>query len=119
MKNGDIQLNLHDGKNIKIKVADPTKQSEDVYKTLDVLKINLADNQILEHLKFEEGSYAIIFGGKNIGKYGKIVAIEKASKASKPIVTIECSDGNRYNSVADYVFIIGKDKPLISLPEAK
>ena len=47
---GDIQLNLHDGRNIIIRIADPKQPEEDVYKTRDVLKIRIPRSEILDHL---------------------------------------------------------------------
>ena len=119
-RNGHVQLNLNDGSNIQVKVADAKNPQEDVYATLDTLKVSLPEKQILEHVKMKEDSFAIITGGKNIGKYGKIVEIEKtkAKKRRNAFVTIEDAKGNRYQTVLDFVFVVGETKPLLSLPEA-
>ncbi|MEM3700040.1 MAG: 30S ribosomal protein S4e [Candidatus Bathyarchaeia archaeon] len=120
VKNGHVQLNLHDGSNILVKVADPKNSQEDVYETLDTLKISLPERQILEHIKLKENSFAIITGGKNIGKYGKIVEIEsaKGKKRRNTLAVIEDEKGNRYQTILNFVFAIGEKQPLISLPEA-
>jgi small subunit ribosomal protein S4e len=120
MKNGHVQLNLSDGSNISVKVADAKNPQEDVYTTLDTLKIGLPEKQISEHVKMKEASYGIITGGKNIGKHGKIVEIEKtkAKKRRNAFITIEDEKGDRYQTILDFVFAIGEAKPLISLPEA-
>ena len=120
VKNGHVQLNFHDGSNMLLKVADPKNLQEDVYKTLDTIKISLPERQILEHIKMKENDFAIITGGKNIGNYGKIVEIEKAEgkKHRNALVTIEDEKGNRYQTILDFVFAIGETKPLISLAEA-
>lgn len=119
-KNGYVQLNLNDSSNISIKVADAKNPQEDVYATLDSLKISLPEKQIIEHVKMKENSFAIITGGKNVGKYGKIIEIEKtkAKKRRNAFVTIEDAKGNRYETILDYVFVVGETKPLLSLPEA-
>lgn len=119
-KNGHVQLNLNDGSNILIKVADAKNPQEDVYATLDSLKISLPEKQIVEHVTMKENDFAIITGGKNVGKYGKIVEIEKtkAKKRRNAFVTIEDGKGNRYQTILDFVFAIGETKPLLSLPEA-
>lgn len=118
-KNGHIQLNLHDGSNILIKVADPKKPQEDVYKTLDTIKVSLQDKQILEHIKMKENDAAIITGGKNVGKCGKIVEIEsaKTKKRRSAFAIIEDEKGNRYQTILDFVFAVGEKQPIISLPE--
>jgi small subunit ribosomal protein S4e len=118
-KKGNLQLNLHDGSNMLVKVADPKNPQEDVYETLDTLKISIPERQILEHVKMKEGDFAVITGGKNIGKYGRIVSIEsaKGKKRRSALVIVEDEKGNRYQTVLDLVFAIGEKQPLISLPE--
>ena len=120
VKNGSIQLNLHDGSNIFVKVGDPKNPQEDVYKTLETVKISLPERQVLEHIKMKENDFAIIIGGKNVGKHGKIVEIESAEgkKRRNALVIIEDEKGNRYQTVLNFVFAIGEMQPLISLPEA-
>ncbi|MEM3783608.1 MAG: 30S ribosomal protein S4e [Candidatus Bathyarchaeia archaeon] len=120
VKNGGIQLNLHDGSNMLIKVADPKNPQEDVYSAFDTVKLSLPDRQILEHIKMKKNIFALITGGKNIGKYGKIIEIEEAKgkKRKDAIVTIEDDKGNRYQTILNFVFAIGETHPLIALPEA-
>jgi len=119
VRNGHIQLNLHDGSSILIKVTDPRNPQEDYYKTLDTLKISLPERQIVEQIKMKENGFAVITGGKNIGKYGKIVEIEKAEskKRRNALAIIESKEGNRYQTILNFAFAIGEAKPLISLPE--
>ncbi|MBC7130748.1 30S ribosomal protein S4e [Candidatus Bathyarchaeota archaeon] len=119
VKGGHIQLNLHDGSNILIRVDDSRNPQEDVYNTFDTVKLSLPERQISDHIVMQEGVFAIITGGKNQGKFGKIVEIEKAEgkKRKDFLVTIEDANGNRYQTILDFVFAIGADQPLISLPE--
>lgn len=119
VKGGHIQLNLHDGSNVLVKVADPKNPQEDVYNTFDTVKLSLPERQILEHIKMKENAYAIIMGGKNVGKYGKIIEIEEAKgkKRKDAIVTIEDGKGNRYQTTLNFVFVVGEARPIISLPE--
>jgi len=120
VSNGQIQLHLHDGSNVLIKIADPKNPQEDVYETLDTLKISLPERQILEHIKMKEKDFAIITGGKNIGNWGKAVEIEKAEgkKRRNALVTVEDERGTRYQTTLKFVFAIGESRPLISLGEA-
>ena len=120
VKNGDLQISFHDGSNTLVKIADPKNPQEDIYKTLDTGKISLPERQILEHIKMKENDFAIITGGKNIGKYGKIVEIEhvEGKKRRNSLAIIEDERGNRYQTILNFVFAIGETKPLISLPEA-
>jgi len=118
LKEGKVQLNLHDGRNVLITVKDPNRPEEDVFHTLDTMKISLSNQGILGHMKLVEGAPALIVGGKNAGKHGKIVAIEQRQKRKSSLVTIEDERGNRFQTTIDYVFVIGDTKPQISLPEA-
>ena len=117
LKGGDIQLNLHDGRNLLVKAADLTGPEEDIYKILDVAQLNITNGKIMKHLKFAEGAYAIVVEGENIGQHGTITSVEKHSPTAPRIVKIRGANDVEYNTVADYVFVIGEDKPLISLPE--
>jgi len=117
---GHIQLNLHDGRNALIRVKDPKKPEEDLYNPMDTLKMSVPDQEIIGHTKFAEGSLAIIVGGKNAGRHGKIVAVEERpdQKHRNQVVTIEDADGKRFQTTVSFVFVIGDTKPNISLPEA-
>jgi small subunit ribosomal protein S4e len=119
VKNGRVQIALHDGSNMLAKVADP-KNPQGAYETFDILKLSLPEKQVIDHLKTKEGNLAVITGGKNIGKQGRIVEIEKteAKKRRNALVVIEDEKGNRYQTILDFVFSIGGAQPLISLPEA-
>lgn len=120
VKGGHVQLNLHDGRNMLIRVKDANHPEEDVFQTLDTLKINLPNQEIAGHFKLSEGAPAIIIDGKNIGKSGKIVAIEKrpGQKRRNTLVTVEDNNGNRFQTTMDYIFVIGEKQPHISLTEA-
>jgi len=120
VRGGHIQLNFHDGKNMLVRVKDANHPEEDVFQTLDTLKINLSKQEIVGHFKLNDGAPAIIIDGKNIGKSGKIVAIEKRpeQKRRSTLVTIEDGDGNRFQTTMDYIFVIGDKQPHISLTEA-
>jgi len=119
MGNGNIQLHLHDGSNIVVKIADPKSPQEAVYDTMDTLKIGLPEGKIIEHMKMKEKDYAIVTGGKNVGKHGKILQIEKAEgkKRRNALVTIEDEEGRRYQTILNFVFAVGETQPLIALAE--
>ncbi len=115
-----VQISLHDGSIMLIRVADPRNPSEVTYETFDVLKVTYPDKQVVKSMKTKEGNLALITGGKNIGKQGKIVEIEKtvAKKRRQALVVIEDTQGMRYQTILDFIFTIGEAESLISLPEA-
>lgn len=118
IKDGHIQLNLHDGRNILLKVKDPRKSTEDTYTTSGVLKIKVPNQEIIDYIKMGEGVFTIVTGGKNIGRYGKIVKLEQEAGPHPTVVTIEAKDGNQFQATLNYVFAIGTNKPWISIMEA-
>lgn len=120
VKGGHIQLNFHDGRNMLVRVKDTNHPEEDVFQTLDTLGISLQNQEINGHFKIKEGAPAIIIDGKNIGKFGKIAAIEKKpeQKRRDTLVTVEDSDGNRFQTTMDYIFVIGDKQHYIALTEA-
>ena len=119
LERGHVQLRFHDGSNITIKVADSNAQ-KDTHETLDTVKVSLPERQILEHIRMKEKDSALITGGKNVGKFGRIVEIEKTEgkKRKSALVTIEDEKKNRYQTTLEFVFAIGEAQPIISLPEA-
>ncbi len=115
-----IQIALHDGSNIIVKVADSKNHHEVTYQTFDVIKVAYPEKQVVQTLKTKEGNIAVITGGKNIGKQGKIVEIEKteAKKRHQALVLIEDSKGTRYQTILDFVFSIGETEQLVTTTEA-
>lgn len=120
-KGGNIQLSLHDGSTILLKIADPKNPQEDIYGTLDTVKVSIPDRQITESVGMKEGCFAIITGGKNVGRYGRVVEIEKAEgrKRRNASVTIEDGRGSSCQTILNFVFALGEKQPLISLLEAQ
>jgi small subunit ribosomal protein S4e len=114
-----IQIAFHNGSNITVKVADPKNPAEVIYDTFDVLKIAYPEKQIALSMKVKEGNFAVITGGKNIGKTGKIVEIEKteAKKRRQALVVIEDAQGAKYQTIMDFIFSIGETEPLIATME--
>ncbi len=113
---GGVQIALHDGTNMTIKVADPKNPTEVTYETFDILKITYADKQVVQTLKTKVGNTAVITGGKNIGVQGKIVEIEKtvAKKRRQALVVIEDAQGARCQTILDYVFSIGNNEQVVT-----
>jgi small subunit ribosomal protein S4e len=120
VKGGNMALNLHDGSCSLLQVDNSTNPA-DTYHTLDIVKISVPDREILGHTKMTVGAPAILISGKNMGKYGKIVDIEKkADKRRRDLlVTLKDANGDEFQTILDFVFILGDAEPSISLPEAK
>ena len=101
-----VQINLHDGKNLLV--------GKDIFNTGDSVMLEIPGLKILSHIKLEKGSLALITKGKNSGKFAKVkeVIITKSREPNKVICEI---DGKDYAIIKDFIFVVGKDKPQITL----
>lgn len=117
VKGGSVQLNLHDGRNVLVKLKDPKRPEEDLYETSDVLKIKIPNGKVLEHIKFRKGVTAIVTAGKNAGKWGRITRIGRGKGGHPTIVKLEDIKGNKIQTTLSYIFPVGEEGSLISLPE--
>ncbi len=110
IKEAKTQFNLHDGRNCL---------SEEKLNTADVVKLKVPEQEIQDHIKFENGTLGLITGGKHIGEMGSIKEITITQSSMPNTVVIETEDGKTFQTLKDYVFVLGKEKPLISLPGGK
>lgn len=108
VRNGKLQLNLHDGKNILV--------DKDEYKTGDSLLLELPSLKILEKIPLEKNSFGIVSKGSNSGKTGVVKEIV-AGKFRNPTKIIVDIDGNEQEILKDRFFVLGKDKSLIKIGE--
>ena len=109
LKGKKIQLNLHDGKNKIIK--------KDEYKKGDVLKIQFKDNKIIDFYQFSKGNISIIIGGSHIGEMANIQDLSTINSSKSNIAKMKGK--NEFSTHQEYVFPIGRNKPVISIPEVK
>ena len=117
VKGGHIQLNLHDGRNVLVRVSDPRNPVEDIYDTLGTVKLSLRDGKIEEYYPMTEGSVAIIIGGKNVGRVAKILKIYEGMRHYRKQIRLIDFKGNEFFTTLDKVFVLGSDKPVIKVPE--
>jgi small subunit ribosomal protein S4e len=109
LKGDTTQLNLHDGSNILL------PDDVGIVSVNDVVKLQIPKREILEHIRFEPGVKAIISRGKSQGEYGTLISLgEEPGKRRTAIVRNKENEDVR--TLAKYVFVVGSDAPLISLP---
>jgi len=109
-RKGTMQLILHDGRTIGL-----SKEEAAPYATNDTLRISLPTQRILSHIPFQKSNLALVVAGRNQGKNGKVIEMQNGTATRPAMVTIEDSDGNRFDTVKDYTFIVGTDKTAIKL----
>jgi small subunit ribosomal protein S4e len=110
IKDGKIQLNLHDGRNIIV---------EDSFSAGDVISLNVPEQEVTDNFKFEEGALVLITGGKHIGEIATINEIIINKSSNPNTVVVESDKKETFLTLKDYAFVIGKDKPAITLPGGK
>lgn len=99
----------HDGRTIRF--PDPDVKAN------DTVRLDLTNNKVLDHIKFEMGATVMINGGNNIGRVGTIVNREK-HPGSFEIIHVKDAVGHTFATRLQNVFAIGKGgKPWISLPK--
>ena len=107
LKGKKVQLNFIDGKNI-IDKGD--------YKVDGTALLDFKTNKLKESIPFEKGAIVYITGGARVGEMGVIKEIIE-NEGSNPTHTI-CSKGKEeFRTLKTYAFVIGKTKPIISLPK--
>ncbi|BFH73476.1 30S ribosomal protein S4e [Sulfurisphaera javensis] len=108
-KNGNLQLNLEDGRNILIPKE---KIPEMNYPTLTTLKIETPSQSIVKTYEIKEGKYAIVIGGRNVGLHGIIKSIQYANykKRKYSIVAIEQKNGEIVETNLQNVMAIGENE---------
>ena len=120
VKSGRTDLNLHDGTSLLIDEGSTLGIGKHEYHTLDVLKISIPGREFLGYTKLVVGAPAIVIGGKNMGTYGIISTIEKQAdkKRRDLLVTLKDIKGQQFQTILDFVFVLGEVESSVSLPEA-
>ena len=111
---GTVQIGVHDGRNL----VPPKDETTVPYRTNDTLRVSLPTQRILNHIKFEKGNLALVVGGRNAGKSGKIVELQNGTATRPAMVTIEDKTGSKFDTIVNYTFVVGTDKPAIKLEAA-
>jgi small subunit ribosomal protein S4e len=101
---GKIQLNFHDGRNILI--------DKNKYKTGDVVKLAIPAQKIQKSYSFEAGNIAMLIGGNHVGEFSTIKRYEEIRSPMPNIVYFD-----DFSTIKDYVFIVGSEKPEITVPD--
>ena len=106
VKEGKIQINLHDGRNILL--------DKNQYKSGDVLKIAVPSQEILDAYPLDNNAAALIDSGQHAGTTATVSEYIVTKDSSENIVKF--TDGTE--TVKSNVFVIGTGSPAIKLPEA-
>ncbi|KAH0543783.1 40S ribosomal protein S4 [Glutinoglossum americanum] len=84
----------------------------------DTVKIDLATGKVADFIRFDTGVIAMVTGGRNMGRVGVITHRERHDGGFN-IVHIKDAIDNGFATRESNVFVIGKEKPWVSLPKGK
>jgi len=85
----------------------------------DVVKFDIVNNKIIDHIPFDVGNLCSVTRGANCGRVGTVVKKER-HPGSHDIVHIKDKKGNTFATRLGNVFVIGKgEAALISLPKTR
>ena len=87
-------------------------------KVNDTVKIDLATGKITDSIRIDTGVIAMATGGRNMGRVGVITHRERHDGGFN-IVHIKDAIDNSFATRESNVFVIGSEKPWISLPKGK
>ncbi|HWQ19495.1 MAG TPA: 30S ribosomal protein S4e [Methanotrichaceae archaeon] len=104
IKGGKQQLNLNDGTNMIV---------DGDYKAGDSLILSLDDGKIADRIEFKEGNLAMVIGGQHTGQIGKLksIIVVKSSRPNRVVI----SGQKEFETIVDYVYMIGRDAPAINV----
>ncbi len=105
IKGKKLQINLDDGRNLL------ASSSSSSYNVGDTLIIDL-EKLSTSSLKLEKSALAYLLGGKHLGNIARVLEIQ----GENAICEIK---GKKVNTLKKHLFVIGKEKPVISLPSAE
>lgn len=87
-------------------------------KVNDTVKIDLETGKITEFIPFDTGCTVMVTGGRNMGRVG-VITHREHHHGGFDIVHIKDAVDNTFATRLSNVFIIGQEKPWVSLPKGK
>ena len=116
IKDGLIQLNLHDGRNI---VLSKEENNNSTYSTHDTIKISLPEQKILEKFELKIGTYGFVTSGRWMGRHGAIEEISAHGTKKTKTVTLSTPDGEKIVTLYRYIFVVGDQSPSVTIEGKK
>lgn len=106
LKGGHTQLNFDSGVNM---VSDKN------ISTRTTVLFDLDEDEIKEEIPFEEGKTVFVTGGKHIGQIATIKKTQELPGSQPNKVVLDTKDGVEFETVEDYVFVIGDEEPEVAV----
>ncbi|WFD06963.1 hypothetical protein MVES1_002318 [Malassezia vespertilionis] len=98
----------HDGRTLRY--PDP------LIRVNDTVKFDVVNNKMLDFVKFDVGAQAMVTGGRNMGRAGQIINLER-HHGGFDIVHVRDAAGREFSTRLNNIFVIGDhEKRWISMP---
>jgi small subunit ribosomal protein S4e len=107
VKGDRIQYTLHDGRNIL--------QSNNNFNTHDTLLIKVPGQEVIDAVRLQNNTLALVTGGANVGMLGSILEVKEGNFTLPKRVTIKDLNNNKHVELPVNLVIAvgGSGKPLI------
>jgi small subunit ribosomal protein S4e len=104
---GKVEVTLHDGRNLLVAASSP-------WKVGDSVQLELPKQKVVGHLPLAPGKLAYVAGGSHVGQLGRVDRVEVRNSSQPNLVHFK----EGFSTVKDYVYIVGDQAPVVTLPEA-
>lgn len=112
LEGGRVQLNLHNGSNVEV-------DDGDEYSTNDSVVVDLESGEVVTSFEFTEGCAVTAVDGRHSGEVGELVDRTVHEGSGDNTVEVETEDGETFETVEKYVFVIGEDVSSLEEQEAE
>jgi small subunit ribosomal protein S4e len=106
VKGGKTQLAFHDGTTLQVAAPAAEKGSQE-YLPSGTLLYDFESALVLEYFPFEKGQFAMITGGRNVSRSGRITSVKENM--------VEIEGEEVFRTLKDNVFVLGAKESAISL----
>lgn len=110
LKKGITQLTLNDGRTMLVK-------DSNAYNTKDALLLSVPDQKIVKHIKFEKDIVVFLISGNHVGEVAVIQKFHNFKGVQPDRVRLKNRQGKEFETLQDFVFVVGEKTPLINIGE--
>jgi ribosomal protein S4E len=98
--------------------ASSIRYPDPAIKVNDTVKVDIATGKISDFVRFDSGVVCMVTGGRNMGRVGVVTHRERHDGGFN-VVHVKDAIDNTFATRESNVFVIGQEKPWVSLPKGK
>jgi len=106
VKNGRVEVTLHDGRNLLVAASTP-------YRVGDSVKIEVPGQKVVDHLPLAPGALAYVAGGTHVGELARVERVEVRNSSQPNLVHFK----EGFSTIKEYVYVVGQNAPEITVAE--